>query len=186
MKCEINELCNVYIVGRVSGDIVYESSGHNVWTNTGREYSCLLKTCDENGEPYRSDKIMYIGVGIGNQTESVSVDRLANPIAYDSSSKWLKKIDHRKTMFTAGDLRTAVRYSATFSYDELSIGSQQMVQIRECGLFTDGSNNAPFTRGARDLMLSSAAFQSPVAYHSFDPIPKTPNLELEIIWELRH
>lgn len=186
MRCEINELCNVYIIGRSNGSIVYEASGHNVWTNTGREYSCLFKTYGEDGQPYRSDRISYVGLGTGHQVEAVSVTRLIEPVQFDNAGNWLKKIDHRKTQFTSGDKRTAVRYSATFGLDEVSIGSSGLVQIRECGLFTDGLNNAPFTVNGRDIRISGATYQSPVAYHSFDPIPKTPNLELEIIWELRH
>ena len=60
-----------------------------------------------------------------------------------------------------------------------------MTYISECGLFTDG-DAIDFTPGRRDTRILEAHAQAPVAYHTFEPIPKTSNIEIEIMWELRH
>jgi hypothetical protein len=186
MKSDIIELCNVEIIAKKDNKVVYKCDGHNVWTSIGREYSCLLKTYRPTGEPYRDDRIAYIGLGTGSQIESVSVDRLVNPIPFNASGAWLKRIDDVRTQFLQGTRKTSVRFSASFNTAEISFGNSTLVEISECGLFTDGLNVEPYTRGARDLTIANSTSQGPVAYHAFDPIPKTPNLEIEIIWELRH
>jgi hypothetical protein len=186
MRSDVKEICNVYIIARDGGKIVQESVGHNVWTNTGREYSCMMKTLGTDGQPMRNDRIAYIGLGTGSQVEAVSVSKLVTPVAFSSNGDWLKEIDHRKTQFVQGDLKTSVRYSALFKSEDINTSNDQLVNIRECGLFTNGSANAPFTPGARNVKITGASIQSPVAYHAFDPIPKTPSLEIEVIWELRH
>ena len=187
MYDKLNETCNVVIraTDMFTGDIIAERVGHNVWTNTGREYSCLLKTYDISGRAFRSDRISYVGLGTGTQPETVNVQTLVTPIQV-SLNKYLKDIDHARTSFqTFGGVRTAVRYSTTFLEDHVSFNGEAAVMISECGLFTDGDAET-FTAGGRDTSFVAAGSQSPVAYHSFDPIPKTPNIQLDIIWELRH
>lgn len=184
----IGESCNVLVraIKKGTGEVLHERVGHNVWTNTGREYSCLLKTADAQGNPYRQDLIGYIGVGSGSQPETVNVVRVESPVGFDPGT-WLKPITHVRTVFrtVAGGVRTAVRYTTTYTEADFIFDSNNSVLISECGLFTDG-NQDDFTRGGRDTDTSAALAQSPVAYHSFDPIPKTSGIELEIIWELRH
>jgi hypothetical protein len=182
---DINEVCNVRIVARCTQtqDIVAERVGHNVWTNTGREYSCMLKTYAPNLRLLRNDRISYVGVGTGAQPEAVGVSRLVEPIAY-RPGRFLKAIDHNLTTFPTSDgPRTAVRFVVKYGLDDLSYADSAF--ISECGLFTDG-NQDTFVSGGRDTTSAAATTQSPVAYHSFDPIPKSANVELEIIWELRH
>jgi hypothetical protein len=184
----IGESCNVVVraVKKDTREIVHERVGHNVWTNTGREYSCLLKTADANGSPYRQDLISYMGVGSGSQPETVNVIRVESPLAYERGT-WLKPIVHTRTVFqTVSDgVRTAVRYTCTFTETEFILSPNSSVLISECGLFTNG-NQDTFVSNERDRGIDRGIAQSPVAYHSFDPIPKTGNIELEIIWELRH
>ena len=184
MRETVYEWCNVTIVGRARGKKKFVREGHNVWTTTGREYSCLLKSYDNNGQPFRSDRIRYVGLGTGTQVESVSVSGLAAPVPW-SAGQFLRQIQFPLTSFPNPQVRTSVRYTAKYGLDNISLGGG-LVEITECGLFTDGSQDAPFTVGGRSLGINSASQQSPVAYHTFDPIPKTPNLELDIIWELRH
>ena len=184
----IGESCNVLVraVKKDTGEVVHERIGHNVWTNTGREYSCLLKTQTANGDHYRQDLIGYIGVGSGSQPETVNVTRVETPLAFEVGT-WLKPIAHARTVFqtVAGGVRTAVRYSCVYTEPEFIFGGNSSVLISECGLFTDG-NQDTFIRGERNTQIDAGLAQSPVAYHSFDPIPKTSGIELEIIWELRH
>lgn len=186
---DVTEVCNVYITARTrdTGDVVATRVGHNVWTNAGREYSCLIKTLGPNGtSALRDDRIAYIGVGIGNQAETVEVRGLVRPVAY-SQGNFLKKINHALTSFPTSEQRTRVRYVCTFGETDLipPSGQPEYYSISECGLFTNGSQQT-FAAGGRDIGIAHAGAQSPVAYHAFDPIPKLNNLELEIIWELRH
>lgn len=186
----IQETCNVYITARdrATGAVIAERVGHNVWTNVGREYSCLIKTYKSDAlTAYREDRIAYMGVGTGTQPETVSVSALTTPVPY-RGAQFLKKITHTLTTFPTIDAsRTSVRYVCTFAEDELvppDVGGD-VYYITECGLFTDGKQGT-FERGGREVGLAQASSQAPVAYHTFDPIPKLSTLELEIIWELRH
>lgn len=186
---DVTEVCNVYITARArdTGDVVATRVGHNVWTNAGREYSCLVKTLGPDGRfALRNDRIAYIGVGIGNQTETVEVSALVHPVAY-SQGNFLKGINHALTTFPSSQMKTRVRYVCTFAENELTppTGQLEYYSISECGLFTNG-NQQTFAAGERKTSIADALAQSPVAYHTFDPIPKLNNLELEIIWELRH
>jgi len=186
MRDLLPEECNVRIRAHChrSNKVIYDELGHNVWTVTGREYSAMLKTYrDRSGgvlRPFRSDRIAYVGLGSGTQPESVDVTRLINPIAY-SEQTWLKEINHNRTMFPNSGSRLAVRYVATF--DKNDFGGEHY--ISECGLFTDG-HSVDFTPGNRQTSLPDASLQAPIAYHTFSPIPKTPNISIELLWELRH
>ena len=182
---DLNEVCNVRVVATDmrTGEIISDQLGHNVWTNTGREYSCLLKTYKDNGAPYRSDRIRYVGLGTGTQPEAVSVLKVATPIAYNGGM-FLKPINLGLTSFqTTNGAKTAVRYTCRFEESELATSGTTF--ITECGLFTDGHQDT-FEQGQRDTTIIRANRQSPVAYHTFDPIPKTANIQLDLIWELRH
>lgn len=184
----LSESCNVRVraISKKTGDVLHERTGHNVWTNTGREYSCLLKTYRPQGSvPYRSDVIAYMGMGSGSQPETVNVTNVENPVAF-APGEWLKGIVHARTTFQSGNgIRTAVRYVCTYGENDFILNDSSSVLISECGLFTDG-NQETFERGLRDTNVLNGRAQSPVAYHSFDPIPKTSGIELEIVWELRH
>lgn len=184
MRETVYEWCNVTVIGRERGKKKFVREGHNVWTTVGREYSCLLKSYNNNGQPFRSDRIRYVGVGTGTQVESVSVSSLVSPVAWQAGT-FLKEIQFPLTSFPNPQVRTSVRYVTKFDEAAISLAGN-LVEITECGLFTDGAQEAPFSVGGRNLLMNAAAQQSPVAYHTFDPIPKTPNLELDIIWELRH
>lgn len=178
----ISEVCNVFIEVRKDGKVISTREGHNVWTNTGREYSCLVKSLNSAGQRFRSDSIFYMAVGTGTQVETPSVSRLIQPIAYEGN-QCLKPISHSLTTFPDNGSRLTIRYSTIYSPADLA--SDDVVYISECGLFTNG-HATTFEVGRRDTTIGAASQQAPVAYHSFEPIPKTSNVEIEIIWELRH
>lgn len=186
MRDELPEECNVRIraVCEDTGEVLHERVGHNVWTTTGREYSAMLKTYRGRVgaalTPFREDRIAYVGLGGGTQPESVDVTSVVDPIPF-SGQTWLKPLEHNRTSFPNAGSRLAIRYVATFKKDDFA-GEQY---ISECGLFTDG-NSVDFTVGGRVTHLNDASLQAPVAYHTFAPIPKTPNISIELIWELRH
>lgn len=186
-KDDLNEVCNVRVIATdlTTGEVISDQMGHNVWTNTGREYSCLLKSYKDNGAPYRNDRIRYVGLGTGTQPESVSVTRLVSPVAFNGGL-FLHEINLGLTSFqTTNGAKTAVRYTCRFNEEHLVASQGSTTFITECGLFTDGHQDT-FQQGQRDRTLSRAGSQSPIAYHTFDPIPKTSSIQLDLIWELRH
>lgn len=178
----LTEDCNVLVRILRNGVEVGARVGHNVWTNTGREYSALLKTYKTDGTtPFRSDRIAYVGLGSGTQPEFPNVNKVVLPVAFHQGT-WLKKIEHARTIFPDAGSRLVVRYTARFGVSDFP---GQDTFISECGLFTDG-HPVSFAAGDRPTNINQSAEQSPVAYHTFAPIPKTPDIEIELIWELRH
>lgn len=188
MKQDITEICNVKVIARnkETNEIVLEREGHNVWTLYGREYSCMLKSYDANGSIVRDDRIFYVGLGAGAQPETVNVSALVDPLGTNNNGQWLKPIDFTRSSFSTAAYKTSIRYVCIFDENDIVGGENGTSFITECGLFTDGLQAAPYTRTQRANSLATALSQSPVAYHSFEPIPKNPSIQLEIIWELRH
>ena len=144
------------------------------------------KSYDANGQTIREDKIRYAGLGSGAQPEVTSVSSLVTPLKLQNNGVWLKEIDFARTTFGSNAYKTSVRYVFIFDEADVVANDNATSYISECGLFTDGLQNAPYTKGARQNSIGSALSQTPVAYHSFEPIPKNNNIQLEIIWELRH
>jgi len=176
----------VNICLRERGKIVPGSrrDGHNIWTNTGREYLALLMSLADSSNTFRKDAMGYIGVGIGATLEDVNVLSLNNPVAF-APSVFLAALDIPPT-FPLTPTRTTVRYKRTFTEDEITL-APGTVNISEMGLFTNGSpTNIPaYAFGTRDVTYASRLAQSPVAYKTFEPVPKTNALQLEITWEIR-
>lgn len=175
----------VDLVMRERGKIVpgTRREGHNIWTNTGREYLALLMSYSAISVPFREDRMLYIGVGTGSQVEDASVLSLITPVAY-SSGLFLAALDIPPT-FPLLPTRTTVRYHRTFAETEITLTPASQVDISELGLFTDGDPGSGFTPGSRDLTLANASQQKPNAYKTFEPVSKTDSLELDISWEIR-
>lgn len=171
---------------RERGKIVPGSrrDGHNIWTNTGREYLALLMSLTDGSNTFRKDAIAYIGVGIGAQLEDVSVLNLVNPVAY-APSAFLAALEIAPT-FPLTPTRTTVRYKRVFTEDEITL-SPSTVNVSEMGLFTNGSPIAvpAYAFGTRDTTYANRMSQAPAAYKTFEPVPKTNALQLEISWEIR-
>jgi hypothetical protein len=169
---------------RERGKIVPGShrEGHNIWTNTGREYLPLLMSYSAPSTPFRQDRMAYIGVGTGSQIEQTSVLALANPVAADTGI-FLVAVDTPPT-FPLAPTRTTVQYHRLFSETEitLSIGT---VNVSEMGLFTDGNPANDYSPGTRDTSLANASLQNPAAYKTFEPVGKTQALELDVSWQIR-
>jgi hypothetical protein len=162
--------------------------GHNIWTNTGREYLALLMSIATggavSGTRFRSDAVGYIGVGTGSTLEDTSVLSLVSPTKF-TSSDFLAPLEVPPT-FPLTPTRTAVRYKRTFAENEITLDAST-VNITEMGLYTNGSpTNIPaYAFGTRDVTFAQAIAQSPVAYKTFEPLAKTNALQLEISWEIR-
>jgi len=171
---------------RERGKIVPGSrrDGHNIWTNTGREYLALLMSLADPSNAFRKDAIGFIGVGIGATLEDVNVLHLDNPVAY-APSVFLAALDVPPS-FPLTPTRTTVRYKRTFTEDEITL-APGTVSISEMGLFTNGSPVAipAYAFGTRDVTYANRMSQAPAAYKTFEPVPKTNALQLEISWEIR-
>ncbi len=175
----------VKLLMRERGKIVRGShrEGHNIWTNTGREYLALLMSLSSSPNVgFRNDHIAYIGVGTGAQIEDAGVTHLVTPIAYDVG-QFLAGLDTPPT-FPLTPTRTTVRYHRIFDETEITITPGSTVNISEMGLFTNG-RQSDYAAGLRDTTLAAAGSQSPAAYKSFEPIGKKDSLQLEVSWEIR-
>lgn len=173
---------------RERGKIVPGShrEGHNIWTNTGREFLALLMSIQTGpSTAFRRDSVAYLGVGTGFAVEDAGVFQLATPAAY-SIGQFLAVLDVPPT-FPLTPSRTTVRYHRTFAESEITLSPGSQVNISEMGLFTNGSPTASpaYNPGTRVTTLAAAADQAPVAYKSFEPIGKTDALEFEVAWEIR-
>ena len=172
---------------RERGKIVPGSrrEGHNVWTNTGREFLAMLMTYKPDGvTPFRNDRICYVGAGTGLQTEDANVYGLLAPVSY-RAGLFLAPVDHVATDYPLTPTRTTVKYSKVFAEDELTFGTTASVLISELGLFTNGHQNS-FIAGERQREQDFARFQSPAAYKGLvEPVEKTSGLEFQVDWEIR-
>lgn len=160
--------------------------GHNIWTNTGREFLALLMSLETGpSTPFRSDRVAYIGVGVGATIEDAGVLRLVSPVAYVAGS-FLAPLDVPPT-FPLTPSRTTVRYHRLFAENELTLSAGSQINVSELGLFTNGSPDAipAYSPGTRDTGIANAAAQAPCAYKTFEPIGKTDALQLEVSWEIR-
>jgi hypothetical protein len=176
----------VNLVMRERGKIVPGSrrEGHNVWTNTGKEYLALLMSISAAPSVgFRSDHIGYIGVGTGSQLEDPAVLALAQPVAF-SSGVFLAALDIPPS-FPLLPTRTTVRYHRTFAETEITLTPASQVNISEIGLFTDGNPASAYAPGTRLTSLAAASAQAPNAYKTFEPVGKTDGLELDVSWEIR-
>lgn len=157
--------------------------GHNIWTNTGREYLALLMSIQTSpSTPFRSDSMAYIGAGTGSQIESASVLALANPIAY-TTGLFLAALDVPPT-FPLTPTRTTVQYHRIFVENEITT-SPGTVNVSELGLFTNGDPASGYVPGSRVTTITAATAQNPNAYKTFEPVGKTNNLQLEVSWQIR-
>jgi hypothetical protein len=177
---------------RERGKIVPGShrEGKNIWTNTGREFIAMLMTYKPGGQAvYRDDRMSYVGIGTGLQTEDPGVVGLVKPIPY-VSGVFLAPLDHSATDFPLSPTRTTVKYVRVFSEDQITFQTSSSVLISELGLFTDGNPNSDFMAGpppvGRPIDINSALQQAPSAYKGLpEPVEKTNALEFQVEWEIR-
>lgn len=177
---------------RERGKIVPGShrEGHNIWTNTGREYSALHQTIKTGARPagypdpspYRVDLIGYIGVGIGSQIEDQGVLSLNSPVAF-TSGIFLAPI--QSSSFPLTPVSTTVQYHRLFTETEISMAPGDPVSVSEMGLYTTGNPASDRGSVARSLTIGDASLQAPNAYKTFEPVVKRSDLELEIFWQIR-
>ena len=206
---------NVAIGVYEDGKLVDQRFGHNVFTNTGRNWLTRVVGSDDYAQeppsPHNIDKIKYIGFGCGGalqpddsfasgQTELITVTAIQDPIpvGLDAGQRlYLKQVDNQSntSIYFPGNFRT--RFVIDIAEDELSFPGNvtrisnvivgTSVPITEAGLYLS-SANPRFTHEANPPFTSEADPAAPnymVAYNVFDPIHVTPNVVLRVEWELR-
>ena len=176
----------VKLVCRERGKIVpgTHREGHNIWTNTGREFLAQRISPDLlNGGTLRGDAVAYMGVGIGSQLEEPGVLRLNQPVVYDQD---IFLADITGVDFPLYPARTTVQYQRVFSETEITTAGLT-VQISELGLFTNGDPEASpaNTFGSRLVSFAASWDAAPVAYKTFEAVGKTASMQLEVSWQIR-
>jgi hypothetical protein len=170
----------VRIEARERGKLIYEKDSNNIFTITGREWVTQLMGYSNYAPltPARNDRIRYIGVGSGVKPQVATVDSLATPVTVDGTN-FLTQVNIGT--YPLSPAKTERMYAKLFDTNEISTAGT--VTIQEAGLYTDGAspNYAP---GSIDLTMASASTNTPIAYFSFDPIPKTQSITLAIEWTL--
>ena len=170
---------------RSGGKLVTRSEGFNVWTLTGREYLSELIAIQAVSPrtTYRDDRISYIGLGSGSQAEEAGVTSLVDPIPY-SPGEFLAPVAAPVTFPASGaaSTKTAVRFIREYGLSEISLGYD--VVLTEAGLFTDGNPSDNWALNA-PTGIDGAGDRAPMAYKTFEPITKTTEYTLRVIWEVR-
>lgn len=212
---KLDPTINVAIAVIRDGKLVEERFGHNVFTNTGRNWLSKIIGSDNYSQdppsPHNTDKIKYIGFGCGGalqtntdfatgQTELVTVTSIQDPIpiSVDFDQRlYLKQVDNQTndSVYFPGDFRT--RFICDIAEDELSFAGNvtrvsnvevgTSVPITEAGLYLS-SANPRYTHEANPPLpdeADPAAANYLVAYNIFDPIHITPNVILRVEWEIR-
>ncbi len=159
--------------------------GRNIWTLTGREFIAELVALQAYSArtTFRDDRIAYIGMGTGAQAEVSSIESLVDPVPY-KSGEYLAALDAPAEFPASGTstTNTSVRFVREFSEGEISLGYN--VVLTEAGLFTDGDPDADWVLGA-PTDFSTVAGRAPMAYKTFEPITKTTDFTLRVVWDLR-
>lgn len=175
----------VDIVLRERGKIVATRHAKNVWTNTGREYLSQLMSLQIGGTTYRNDAVAYFGAGTGMQLEEPGVTKLVTPIEYDQG---LFLADIQSINFPLYPVRTTVAYKRVYAENEISMVPGVTVMVSEFGLYTNGDpSNLPvaYAFNTRNRSYDVSKDAAPVAYKTFEPVGKTPAMQLEVSWEIR-
>lgn len=196
---------NLSIVVRERGKFVTRRDGHNVWINFGRTWFSKLITYSNYSPltPEEDNRLLYLGFGIGGTRQNALAVANSAPLAthypgpnsqtdlmletlklergvrfsspgapsappYDPADVWLKQVQLPLLHPDSYTTRLVLVVGAA----EIAYGSYLTVPLSEIGLFHAGSDlNAPEN--------------SPVAYDTFDTIPKTAAYDLTVTWTIR-
>jgi hypothetical protein len=175
------------VEARRNGKLVTAREGFNIWTLTGREFlaeTIALKSLNPTRERVRSDCVAFIGMGKGAQPEVSNILSLVDPTPY-IGGQFLARVSVPATFPVSGvdAARTSVQFIREFGLAELSLLGSDVI-LTEAGLFTDGDPDDNWAIPAPTSFVSSSG-RAPVAYKTFEPITKTPDLTLRTVWEVR-
>ena len=184
--------------------VVDERVGHNIFLNLGREwlaqliaYKAFLPSKDE---PYRNDRIKYMGVGIGGTRQLAMGVANALPLKDDypgqnsktDTDPTVTKLErpvrisgsfgpsHIATDVWLGRVQAPpvfpsgreVQFRGLFGRAEVSYAPYLTVPLSEVGLFTSAAE-------------PNKSINTMVAYDTFDTLSKTDAFDLEIAWTIR-
>lgn len=171
---------------RERGKLITRRHGKNICTLTGREFfaeSTGLQAVSPRTR-FRSDNIAYIGMGIGTQLEVPEIASLVDPVPY-RDGEYLAALNSPATFPTSGTATTAtaVQFRRTFSEGELSLGYNLV--ITEAGLFTDGDPDNDWDTSSTPTDFPTASGRAPMFYKTYEPVTKTTDRTLGIIWDVR-
>lgn len=178
----------------IEGDeVVKEVRGTNIWTNTGRQFLAqLMSKIYVNDLPtgnQREDRIFYIGFGKGSQLEKVNVTELVDPVAFDAnggSNEFLAPITDNNLVTNVNPAYTGMQFERTYANDELVESNGDPITLTEIGLFTDGNQDNDFVVEAFNNTIDQASSSfAPMAYRTFEPLKKTMDYSLRVVWEVR-
>ena len=174
-----------HLEAREGGKLRTTRAGKNIWTLTGREYlSELISLAASSPRTvFREDRVAYIGMGIGAQSEVADIESLVDPVAYQAGLYLASTVTPATFPSTGtGTPKTSAQFVREFGTGEISLGMN--VVLTEAGLFTDGDPDNDWDLGTIDT--STAAFgRAPVAYKTFEPVTKTTQFTIRVIWEVR-
>lgn len=168
---------------REGGKLRQRRHGKNIWTLTGREHIVELISLKSNNDrtTWRDDRVGYVGLGTGSQPEVAAVTSLVTPVVY-KTGEFLAQLVAPVT-FPSSSEKTAVQFIREFGKSEVSLGYD--VIITEAGLFSDGDPEDNWDLDDLPTDFASAAGRAPDAYKTIEPITKTIDFTLRLVWEFR-
>ena len=173
---------------RERGKKVASREGKNVCTLTGREFflaRAVLAAVSPTRTQQRLDCLRYIGLGSGTQPEVSGVSALAAPMPY-IGAEFLAPLQLPVWVDDTGGsgTRTAIQLIREYAGGEVSLGATATVS--EAGLYSDGDPTNDWDITAAPTDLASASSRAPFFYRTFDPIIKTTDRTIRIVWTIRH
>jgi len=148
---------------------------------------------DPGGDiPLTRRRVRWFGVGTGSYEEVSTVYRLMTP-ALVSETSYLALVDSPPE-FPPGETGT-VRFLREFGSGEISLLEDEIVLVSEAGMFVDVDPAEPVANGGTEDVENPApgvtgvldpafATNAPVAYFTFEPIPKGNDVNLILQWDL--
>jgi hypothetical protein len=214
---ELEVRANVHIIVRERGKVVDRREGHNVVIDAGRAWLASLLACNsfDPDVPERTDRVRYMGVGIGGKQQG---DPAANsapivtayPPGFDpNATSGNEYFDQYPILPLITTLERPVRLSGTQNPYDTAPGTDVWliddpnfisthITLTEAtfhgridvgdivyGTFT----TMPLSEAGLFTTMSPvskfSSYSPAIAYFSFDTIQKTSTNEIELIWSLR-
>lgn len=158
-------------------------TGENILTLTGREfYTELALLASFAPTFFRNDRLAYFGLGKGAQAEVPEVLGLVDPIPY-TAGEFLAAVQAPATFPASVTTRTVGRLTREYGRTEISFAGS--VVVTEAGIFSNGDPADNWNTVARPTDLATTSADAPFFYKAFEPITKTVDTTLRLIWELR-
>lgn len=168
-----------------NGRVVQRSHGENILTLTGREFYCMRAVLASFSPRtlFRNDCLAYFGLGTGAQPEVAEVSSLVQPIEY-MSGEFLAAVQAPASFPASVTSRTVSRLVREYGRTEISLGGLPVV-VTEAGIFSDGDPADNWNTAARPTDIATTSGDAPFFYKAFEPVTKTPDNTLRLIWEQR-